>query len=109
MYEPFPVESSLPEQLPDHLNAEIVICIVISVVNVCVVVVVVVIVVIVVIVVVVVVVVSSSPSSSSLFYFSLSSLPEQLPDHLNAEIVNGAIRSKQQAMNWIGWTYFYRR
>ena len=24
LYEPFPVESSLPDQLPDHFNAEVV-------------------------------------------------------------------------------------
>ena len=38
-----------------------------------------------------------------------SSLHEQLHDHVNAEIVNGAIRSKQDAVDFLTWTYFYRR
>ena len=41
-------------------------------------------------------------------YFS-SSLPEVLPDHINAEIVSGTITSKQEAMDYITWTYFFRR
>lgn len=37
------------------------------------------------------------------------SLPEVLPDHINAEIVSGTISSKQEAMDYITWTYFFRR
>ena len=38
-----------------------------------------------------------------------SSLPEQLPDHLNAEIVGGSIRSLQDAIDYLTWTFFLRR
>ena len=38
-----------------------------------------------------------------------SALHEQLPDHLNAEIVNGSIASTQDAVNYLTWTYLYRR
>jgi activating signal cointegrator complex subunit 3 len=38
-----------------------------------------------------------------------SSLLEVLPDHLNAEIVAGTISTKQDAMDYITWTYFFRR
>lgn len=32
-----------------------------------------------------------------------------LADHINAEIVSGTITSKQEAMDYITWTYFFRR
>ncbi|KAG0246557.1 Sec63 Brl domain-containing protein [Mortierella sp. GBAus27b] len=38
-----------------------------------------------------------------------SSLHQHLDDHLNAEIVGGTIKSKQDAMDYLTWTYFYRR
>jgi len=38
-----------------------------------------------------------------------SSLPEQLPDHINAEVVSGTIRSMQDALDYLTWTFFYRR
>lgn len=38
-----------------------------------------------------------------------SSLQEQLHDHINAEIVNGTIRSKQDGVDFLTWSYFFRR
>eukprot|EP00094_Tigriopus_californicus_P013560 TCALIF_13117-PA protein Name:"Similar to ascc3 Activating signal cointegrator 1 complex subunit 3 (Gallus gallus)" AED:0.06 eAED:0.06 QI:112/0.94/0.95/1/0.78/0.75/20/319/2227 len=38
-----------------------------------------------------------------------SSLHSVLPDHLNAEIVAGTIQTKQDALDYITWTYFFRR
>lgn len=38
-----------------------------------------------------------------------SSLLAVLPDHLNAEIVAGTIRSRQDALDYLTWTYFFRR
>ena len=32
-----------------------------------------------------------------------------LVDHLNAEIVSGTISSKQEALDYLTWTYFFRR
>jgi activating signal cointegrator complex subunit 3 len=38
-----------------------------------------------------------------------SSLIDQLAPHLNAEINSGTITSKLQALNYLTWTYFFRR
>jgi len=38
-----------------------------------------------------------------------SCLHEQLHDHVNAEVVSGTIRSKQDAVDFLSWTYMYRR
>uniref|UniRef100_A0A0K2UGB9 U5 small nuclear ribonucleoprotein 200 kDa helicase n=1 Tax=Lepeophtheirus salmonis TaxID=72036 RepID=A0A0K2UGB9_LEPSM len=38
-----------------------------------------------------------------------SSLLGALPDHLNAEIVATTISTKQEALDYITWTYFFRR
>lgn len=38
-----------------------------------------------------------------------SALHEKLPDHLNAEIVNGSITNAQGAIDYLTWTYFFRR
>eukprot|EP00795_Rhopilema_esculentum_P017649 gene17649-9293_t len=38
-----------------------------------------------------------------------SSLVDVLADHLNAEVVAGTITSKQDAMDYLTWTYFFRR
>ncbi|OZJ04536.1 hypothetical protein BZG36_03995 [Bifiguratus adelaidae] len=38
-----------------------------------------------------------------------SSLHKFLDDHINAEVVAGTIKSKQDAMDYMTWTYFYRR
>lgn len=38
-----------------------------------------------------------------------SSLPDVLPDHFNAEVIGGTITSKQDAMDYLTWTYFFRR
>lgn len=33
----------------------------------------------------------------------------QIADHINAEIVTGTISSKEDAIEYLKWTYFYRR
>eukprot|EP00898_Chlorokybus_atmophyticus_P000832 jgi/Chlat1/174/Chrsp1S03247 len=38
-----------------------------------------------------------------------SSLPGALHNHLNAEIVSGTVASAQDAMDYLTWTYFFRR
>lgn len=38
-----------------------------------------------------------------------SSLLDVLPDHINAEIVAGTISSKQEFLDYLTWTYFFRR
>ncbi|XP_029640230.1 activating signal cointegrator 1 complex subunit 3 isoform X1 [Octopus sinensis] len=38
-----------------------------------------------------------------------SNLLSVLADHMNAEIVSGTVNSKQDAMDYITWTYFFRR
>ena len=38
-----------------------------------------------------------------------SSLVGTLPEHFNAEVVAGTIRSKQDAVDYLTWTYFFRR
>ncbi|XP_060815776.1 activating signal cointegrator 1 complex subunit 3 [Bombus pascuorum] len=38
-----------------------------------------------------------------------SSLLAVLPDHINAEIVAGTIKNKQELLDYLTWTYFFRR
>lgn len=38
-----------------------------------------------------------------------SNLLTVLPDHLNAEVVAGTIRTCQDAIDYLTWTYFFRR
>ncbi|OMJ83950.1 hypothetical protein SteCoe_15048 [Stentor coeruleus] len=38
-----------------------------------------------------------------------SSLSEKLLDHINAEIAAGTLTSKSSCINYLTWTYFYRR
>jgi len=38
-----------------------------------------------------------------------SSLMGVLPDHINAEIVAGTIKNKQEFLDYLTWTYYFRR
>jgi activating signal cointegrator complex subunit 3 len=38
-----------------------------------------------------------------------SSLAEQITDHLNAEIASGTLLTKQNCIDYLTWTYFFRR
>eukprot|EP01053_Blabericola_migrator_P000612 Blabericola_migrator_1__611@NODE_114_length_13851_cov_137_870429_g102_i0_p1_GENE_NODE_114_length_13851_cov_137_870429_g102_i0NODE_114_length_13851_cov_137_870429_g102_i0_p1_ORF_typecomplete_len2172_score419_16Sec63/PF02889_16/1_8e58Sec63/PF02889_16/2_6e55DEAD/PF00270_29/3_5e26DEAD/PF00270_29/1_9e03DEAD/PF00270_29/3_7e24Helicase_C/PF00271_31/5_8e13Helicase_C/PF00271_31/7_6e03Helicase_C/PF00271_31/1e14ResIII/PF04851_15/1e12ResIII/PF04851_15/2_3e12AAA_19/PF13245_6/1_2e05AAA_19/PF13245_6/0_00062AAA_ len=38
-----------------------------------------------------------------------SALPAHFTNHLNAEIVSGSITNKRQAIDFLTWTYFFRR
>lgn len=38
-----------------------------------------------------------------------SQLRSTLSDHLNAEVVSGVVESKQDAVDYLTWTFFYRR
>ncbi|XP_032669372.1 activating signal cointegrator 1 complex subunit 3 isoform X2 [Odontomachus brunneus] len=38
-----------------------------------------------------------------------SSLMDVLPDHINAEIVAGTIKNKQEFLDYLTWTYYFRR
>ncbi|XP_055901918.1 activating signal cointegrator 1 complex subunit 3 [Eupeodes corollae] len=38
-----------------------------------------------------------------------SSLLNVLPDHINAEIVSGTVQTKESAVEYLTWTYFFRR
>ncbi|KAI9305339.1 Sec63 Brl domain-containing protein [Cunninghamella echinulata] len=38
-----------------------------------------------------------------------SSLHKYMDDHINAEIIGGTITTKQDALDYLTWTYFYRR
>lgn len=38
-----------------------------------------------------------------------SSLLPQLPEHINAEICSGSITNKQNCMDFLTWTYYFRR
>lgn len=38
-----------------------------------------------------------------------SQLPRWLADHLNAEIASGVVESKQDAVDYLTWAFFYRR
>lgn len=38
-----------------------------------------------------------------------SQLHNYLAEHINAEIASNTIKNKQNCMDWLGWTFFYRR
>ena len=56
-----------------------------------------------------------SPSKDYLKKFLFEPVPVEshlhhfLADHINAEIASKSIETKQDCMDWIAWTYFYRR
>ena len=43
------------------------------------------------------------------YHFVYYSLLGVLADHLNAEVVAGTVNNKQEAMDYVTWTYFFRR
>ena len=43
------------------------------------------------------------------FLYEPSSLLNVLADHLNAEIVSGTIQTRQDALDYMTWTFFFRR
>lgn len=38
-----------------------------------------------------------------------SSLADKIIDHLNAEIASGTLLTKQHCIDYLTWTYFFRR
>lgn len=38
-----------------------------------------------------------------------SQMLKSLPDHLNAEVVQGAVTNLRDAVNWLSYTYLYIR
>ena len=38
-----------------------------------------------------------------------SCIADALPEHINAEIVSGTITNKQSCMDYLTWTYYFRR
>jgi activating signal cointegrator complex subunit 3 len=38
-----------------------------------------------------------------------SSLQDQIVDHLNAEIASGTLLTRQNCIDYLTWTYFFRR
>lgn len=53
--------------------------------------------------------ISKYPLHNHLILLVESSLLNVLSDHFNAEIVSGTISSNQEALDYLTWTYFFRR